>query len=52
MKKGEGEQISVVIPKEMLIEMDNMVEKCLFSSRASIVRRALTEFLDKAKILS
>ena len=52
MKKGEGIQISVFIPKDMLTEIDNMIEKNLFSSRSGIVRRALQEFINKSRILS
>ena len=50
--KREGEQVCVIISKDILTEMDNMVRTDLFASRSSIIRRALKEFIDKSKILS
>jgi len=41
-----------MIPKDMLTEMDNMIENDLFPSRTGIIRRALREFLGKSKILA
>ena len=50
--KREGEQVCVIISKDILTEMDNMIKKDFFASRSSITRRALKEFIDKQKILA
>lgn len=52
MQKRDGEQVCVIISKNALVEIDNLVKKDLFASRSSVVRRAVAEFLDKRKILA
>jgi len=52
MKKRNGTQVCVIISNNQLIEMDNMIEQDLYSSRSSILRRALKEFMEKKQVYS
>jgi len=47
MLKREFEQLSVNVSKKDIERMDALIERNKFSSRSSIIRRAVTEFLDQ-----